>query len=79
MSDPGAPAVSGEGPEGGVVWVIDHGTDALYAVDARSGRTVYASRGDDTLPGSHQFITPAIWGGRVFVGAGHEVVAYGLQ
>jgi hypothetical protein len=78
MRDPGAPAVSGEGPAGGVVWVVDHGADALYALDARSGRVAYVSRGADALPETHQFITPSIWAGRVYVGAGHELAAYGL-
>jgi hypothetical protein len=78
MRDPGAPAVSGGGPDDGVVWVVDHGAAALYALDARSGRVVYGSRGLDALRETHQFITPAVWGGRVYVGAGHEVAAYGL-
>jgi hypothetical protein len=77
MRDPGAPAVSGEGPDG-IVWVVDHGADALYALDARSGRALYVSRGADALNGTHQFITPSVWGGRVYVGAGREVAAYGL-
>jgi hypothetical protein len=79
MQDPGAPSVSGEGPDGGVVWVVDHRKDALYALDARSGRAVYVSHDADVLHGTHQFITPAVWGGRVYVGDGQEVVAYGLQ
>jgi PQQ-like domain len=79
MTDAGPPAVSGEGPDGGVVWVVDHGTDALYALDAPSGDLRYVSRGADALHHTHRFITPSVWGGRVYVGAGHEVVAYGLQ
>jgi outer membrane protein assembly factor BamB len=79
MADAGAPAVSSEGPDGGVVWVVDHGDGALYALDARSGRPLYVSRGTDALAGTHRFITPSVWDGRVYLGAGHEVVAYGLR
>jgi hypothetical protein len=78
MRDPGAPSVSGAGPDG-VVWVVDHGAGVLYALDARTGTARYVSRGADALAGTHQFITPSVWGGRVYVGAGREVVAYGLQ
>jgi len=79
MRDPGAPSVTGAGPDGGLVWVVDRGAGALYALDARTGAEVYVSRGADALGAAHQFITPAVWGGRVYVGAGHEVVAYGLR
>lgn len=79
MSDPGAPAVSGAGPDGGLVWIVDHGAGVLYALRARTGAAVYVSRGADALRETHRFITPAVWDGRVYVGAGHDVVAYGLQ
>ena len=80
MSDPGAPAVSGAGPDGGVVWVLDTGSSAvLHALDARTGNTLYTSAGADAVGRTQRFVTPAVAGGRVFIGAGTEVVAYGLK
>ncbi len=79
MTDPGAPAVSGAGPDGGVVWVLDTGSAAvLHAFDARTGHTLYASAGADAVGRTQRFVTPAVAGGRVFIGAGTEVVAFGL-
>jgi hypothetical protein len=79
MGNPGAPAVSSDGASDGLVWVVDHASSTLYALDARNGSEVYASKGADALGSTHQFITPAIWDGRAYVGAGHDVVAYGLE
>jgi hypothetical protein len=79
MRDPGAPAVSSAGAEGGLVWVVDIGPAILYALDARTGEQVYASAGRDALGGAHRFITPAVVEGRVYVGAGDGVAAYGLK
>jgi len=79
MRDPGAPAVSSAGPDGGLVWVVDTAAGVLYALDARTGAEVFASAGQDALGSTHRFITPSVWDGRVYVGAGHEVVAYGLK
>ncbi len=79
MRDPGAPAVSSAGPEGGFVWVVDTAAGVLYALDARTGAEIFASAGQDALGRAHRFITPSVWDGRVYVGAGHEVVAYGLK
>lgn len=79
MGDPGAPAVSGVGPDGGVVWVLDTGSSAvLHALDARTGQPIYASAGADSVGRTQRFVTPAVAGGRVFIGAGTEVVAYGV-
>jgi PQQ-like domain len=77
MRDPGTPAASGTG-RAGVVWVVDRGAGVLYALDARSGRTLYVSRGADALHSVQGSVTPSIWGGRVYVGAGEEIDAYGL-
>jgi hypothetical protein len=80
MRDPGAPWVSSAGREGGVVWVVDTGSEAaLYALDARTGRELYVSRGSDAPGPTHRFITPVVAGGHVYVGAAHAVVAYGLR
>jgi len=40
---------------------------------------VYASSGADALGSSRQFITPAVANGRVYIGAGRTVAAYGLR
>jgi putative pyrroloquinoline-quinone binding quinoprotein len=79
MVDPGAPAVTSTGPHGALVWVVDRRAGILYALDALTGAEAYASQGADALGRARQFITPAVWGGRVYVGAGHEIVAYGLH
>ncbi len=79
MRRAGAPSVSGPGPDGGIVWIVDTGDGVLYALDARTGAEVFSSSGPNVLGSTHQFITPSVWDGRVYVGAGHEVVAYGLR
>ncbi|HEV2281732.1 MAG TPA: PQQ-binding-like beta-propeller repeat protein [bacterium] len=78
MRDAGAPAVTGSGANG-IVWVIDTGTGTLHALDARSGAPLYASANGDGPGATHRFITPAVFDGRVYVGAAHALVAYGLK
>jgi len=79
MPDPGAPSVSGEAPDGGVAWVLDSGDDpTLYALDARTGATLYRS-GGAVVGRAQPSITPAVVGGRVYVGAGDRVEAFGLR
>ena len=78
MSDPGAPAVSSNGAEGGLAWVVDTRPGILHALDARTGLDVYVSP-PDALAGTHRFITPAVVDGHVYVGAGHTVVAFGRR
>ncbi len=77
MSDPGAPAVSSNGANGGLVWVVDTVTGILHALDARTGAEVYSS--GDALGSTHRFITPVVADGHVYVGAAHAVVAFGLK
>lgn len=80
MSDPGAPAASGTGSDGGVVWALDTGTSAvLYAFEARTGATLYTSGGADAVGRTQRFVTPAVAGSRVYIGAGTAVIAYGLK
>jgi len=79
MSDPGAPAVSGAGGDGSLVWVVDSATGVLYALTAATGAQVYGSFGQNRLGGTHRFITPAVANGRVYVSAASAVVAYGLR
>jgi len=79
MRDAGAPSVSSAGPDGGLVWVVDTAAGVLYALDARTGAEVFHSAGQDSLGSTHRFITPAVWDGHVYVGAGHEAVAYGVK
>ena len=80
MRDPGAPSVSGMEADGGVVWVLDTGDDAgCYALDARTGAPVYRSGGADTVGRAQPTVTPAVVGGRVFVGAGDRIEAFGLR
>jgi putative pyrroloquinoline-quinone-binding quinoprotein len=79
MANPGAPTVSSAGAAGGVVWVVDSGTGTLYALDARTGQQVYASRGGDALGDTRRFIAPAVVDGRVYVGVTEALVAFGLK
>ncbi|HEV2439814.1 MAG TPA: PQQ-binding-like beta-propeller repeat protein [bacterium] len=78
MRDAGAPAVTGGGANG-IVWVIDTGAGALHAFEARGGAPLYASGNGDGPGATHRFITPAVFDGRVYVGAAHALVAYGLK
>ncbi len=78
MRDPGAPSVTGSGPDGGIVWVVDTAAAVLFALNARTGEEIYHSAGKDALEASHRFITPAVAGGRAYVGAGEAVAAYGI-
>jgi len=78
MRDAGAPAVTGSGANG-IVWVVDTGAGALHAFEARSGAPLYASGNGDAPGATHRFITPAVFDGRVYVGAAHALVAYGLK
>ncbi|HTD48235.1 MAG TPA: PQQ-binding-like beta-propeller repeat protein [bacterium] len=79
MGDPGAPSVSGVGPDGGLVWAVDTGAGVLYAFNAATGAQVYASSGQDTLGSTHRFISPAVASGRVYVTTDTAVVSYGLR
>jgi PQQ-like domain len=76
MSDPGAPAISSNGADSGLAWVVDTRPGILHALDARTGLDVYTSP-PDVLVGTHRFITPAIVDGHVYIGAGHTVVVFG--
>ncbi|HET7263400.1 MAG TPA: PQQ-binding-like beta-propeller repeat protein [bacterium] len=78
MRDAGAPAVTGSGANG-IVWVVDTAAGSLHALDARTGAPLYASSNGDGPGPTHRFITPAVYGGRVYIGAAHAVVAYGLK
>ncbi|HEX9247817.1 MAG TPA: PQQ-binding-like beta-propeller repeat protein [bacterium] len=79
MRDPGAPSVSGVGPDGGLVWVVDTGAGVLYALNAATGAQEYASSGQDALGSTHRFVTPAVANGRVYVTTDAAVVSYGLR
>ncbi|HLW46874.1 MAG TPA: PQQ-binding-like beta-propeller repeat protein [bacterium] len=78
MRDAGAPAVTGSGSNG-VVWVIDTAEGTLHAFDARSGASLVGVQNGEAIGAAHRFITPAVFDGRVYVGAAREVVAYGLK
>lgn len=79
MQDPGAPSVSGPGPDGGIVWVVDVRARTLYALDARTGGVVYRASDPEVVGRPHRFITPAVVDGRVYLGAGTALVAFGLK
>jgi hypothetical protein len=85
---PGAPFVSSNGKNEGIVWLIVSHKDGadmgppgtLYAFSAVTGETLYQSDTDptrDELTDARKFSCPTVANGRVFIGT-HGVVAYGL-
>jgi hypothetical protein len=76
--DAGAPAVTGSASTG-VVWVIDTAEGTLHAIDARTGASVLGGESGEAIGATHRFITPAVFGGRVYIGAARDVTAYGLR
>ena len=64
----GAPIVAGA-----AVWVVDTDSGTLYALDARTGTVRFHARIGDTA----HFATPAAAGGRIYVAAGHHLLAFG--
>ncbi len=90
MGFPGAsPVVSADGTGGGVVWALQtddfaaggpailHAFDALDLAD-EIWRSDAAGRRDEAGP-AVKFAVPVVAEGRVFVGAGGRVTAYGLR
>ena len=84
----GAPFVSSDGAQGGIVWVIESNKDdgdvgppgILHAFNAVTGNEIYRSDEiptRDTLEDARKFSCPTVANGRVFVGT-HGVVCYGL-
>jgi hypothetical protein len=85
---PGAsPAVSANGPSGGIVWAVESATGqpaVLHAFDAANlGRELYnsnaAAAGADHFGNGNKFITPTIANGKVFVGTPNGVAVFGLK
>jgi hypothetical protein len=68
----GSPAVSSNGADGGVLWVIDPGA-GLYAYDATSGNMLY---GDNGLPGTKYYVTPTVIDGAVYIPTQTSVAKY---
>ena len=58
---------------GGRVWTIDTGSGTLYELDARSGKV----RFQRSVGSVTHFATPAEAGGRLFVPAGSQIIAFG--
>jgi hypothetical protein len=80
---PGAtPAISANGSNNGIVWVVENGgTGVLHAYDATNlanelYNSTQGSKGQFT---GNKFITPMIVNGRVYIGTQSSVVAFGLK
>ena len=58
--------------------VVDTSAAVLFALNARTGEEIYHSGGKDVLEATYRFITPAAAGGRVYIGAGQTVAAFGI-
>lgn len=84
FNGPSAPYVSSNGPQDGIVWVVetndgDHSN--LRAYEALTGKELYNSaRANETdhFNGGRRFVSPIVADGRVFVGA-DGVFCYGLK
>jgi len=84
LTQPSVPEVSSNGVDNAIVWVTerfrdDHG--ALDAFDAATGAKLYSSDENgnrDSFGSPNSFTCPSVARGRVFVGTGDGVVAYGL-
>jgi hypothetical protein len=80
---PGAtPAISANGANNGIVWVVENGgTGVLHAYDATNLATeLYNStQGSNGQFSGNKFITPMIVNGRVYIGTQSSVVAFGLK
>lgn len=81
-----APAISANGNSNGIVWAVERNTTAnqniLHGYDASNlANELYSSTqaGSRDASGSVvKFVTPLIANGKVYVGCGGSVVAYGL-
>ncbi|MBV8515075.1 MAG: pyrrolo-quinoline quinone [Acidobacteria bacterium] len=80
---PGAtPAISANGANSGIVWVVENGgTGVLHAYDATNlANELYNStQGSNGQFSGNKFITPMIVNGRVYIGTQSSVVAFGLK
>jgi Immunoglobulin domain len=80
---PGAtPAISANGTNAGIVWVVENGgTGVLHAYDATNlANELYNStQGSNGQFSGNKFITPMIVNGRVYIGTQSSVVAFGLK
>jgi len=80
---PGAtPAISANGSNNGIVWVVENGgTGVLHAYDATNlANELYNStQSTNGKFSGNKFITPMIVNGRVYVGTQSSVVAFGLK
>ncbi len=80
------PSVSANGPQNGIVWAVESGTNApgvLHAYDAGNlAQELYnskqAANGRDAFGLGNKFITPVVANGRVYVGTTNGVAVFGL-
>jgi len=66
----------GEAPPilaGSTLWAIDNRAGRLYALDARTGNSIF----DTDIGRAEHFATPTVSAGRLFVPADHRVIAFG--
>ncbi len=76
--DPTGATIDPNGPPilaGGLVWSVATGSGVLYGLDPASG----AVRFQTSVSGAVRFTTPAAAGGRLFVGAGNQIVSLNLM
>ena len=75
------PVISANGNTDGIVWVIEMGAPGVLRAYLASdvSQELYNSRTDrDDLGESVKFTLPTVANGRVYVGAAHSLVVYGL-
>lgn len=80
----GPPAPNNGGAGNSIVWVTEHfqdGSGGLDAYDASTGKPLFSSQDNpsrDKFDQCNSFTCPSVVDGRVFVGDGQGIVAYGL-
>ncbi len=75
------PSISSNGATNGVVWIVPFtGGGVLEAYNAADLSRLYSSAADpaDSLGGWSEFAVPTVADSKVFVGAGKQLVAYGV-
>jgi hypothetical protein len=88
LQRPASPAVSSDGANNGIVWLVEPdltteggmGPGVLHAYDALTGKELYNSNQNatrDALTHARKFAGPVIVGGKVFVGV-DGVMCYGM-
>jgi hypothetical protein len=80
---PASTSISANGKSNGILWVVRHGTPALFAYDPTDlahefWDSTQATQSRDKLVTVARFVTPTISNGKVYVGGNTGLQVYGL-